>query len=198
MSYKVKTYAADMELDFKEDPRNANKGTERGKKMLDKSIKELGAGRSILVDKNGLVIAGNKTRQTLTESGLRNAIVVETDGTQAVEVKRMDLDLTERRGAARKLAYADNRVAEKDLKWDKAELADDADVLRGYWTDEELDKIIGIVTGGEVNEIDVSKTDAQFWIMVRGKIGAQPDVIHLLRESIGKLPGVEVEFGSIE
>ena len=45
---------------IKPDQHNANKGTERGKELLDQSIKELGAGRSILVDKDGHVIAGNK------------------------------------------------------------------------------------------------------------------------------------------
>jgi hypothetical protein len=122
----VKTYNADLAKDFGDDPRNANKGTERGKKMLDKSITDLGAGRSIVVDKNGLVIAGNKTRAALVETGMKSAIVVETDGSQMVVVKRTDLDLTDRKGRARRLAYADNRVAEIDLSWDIDFVLEDA------------------------------------------------------------------------
>ena len=42
------------------DPRNANLGTERGLRMLDDSLREDGAGRSILVDRDGVTIAGAK------------------------------------------------------------------------------------------------------------------------------------------
>ena len=46
--------------DLKLDAKNANLGTDRGRKMLKQSLAELGAGRSILADKHGNVIAGNK------------------------------------------------------------------------------------------------------------------------------------------
>ena len=46
--------------DLTPDPRNANLGTERGLAMLERSLRETGAGRSILVDRAGRVIAGNK------------------------------------------------------------------------------------------------------------------------------------------
>ena len=42
------------------DPMNANKGTERGAYMVRRSLEKLGAGRSVLVDKHGVLIAGNK------------------------------------------------------------------------------------------------------------------------------------------
>lgn len=140
----VKTYKADLAKDFGEDPRNANKGTERGKKMLDKSVADLGAGRSIVVDKNGLVIAGNKTRQAMVETGISDAIVVETDGTQLVVVKRTDMDLSDKKGNARKLAYADNRVGQIDLEWNADVIIEDiADGLEldGMFSDKELKKI---------------------------------------------------------
>ena len=54
--------------DLKFDPQNANKGTDRGRKALAASLSEFGAGRSILVDKHGSVIAGN------TISGHRSAV----------------------------------------------------------------------------------------------------------------------------
>lgn len=112
----MKTYKADLAKDFGEDPRNANKGTKRGRKMLNRSASDLGAGRSIVVDKNGLVIAGNKTRQAMVETGISDALVVESDGTELVVVKRIDLDLTDVKGRARALAYADNRVGEIDYE----------------------------------------------------------------------------------
>src|SRR5579859_6091797 len=105
------------------DPNNANKGTPRGRGLLEHSLRQYGAGRSILTDKNGVVIAGNKTLETAADIGLP-VKVVETDGTELVVVQRTDLDLT-RDKAARELAYADNRVAEVDLDWDAEQLAED-------------------------------------------------------------------------
>jgi hypothetical protein len=103
--------------DFTPDPNNANKGTQRGRGLLENSLQKLGAGRSVLADKNGVLIAGNKTLQTAVESGFENAIVVETDGTQLVVVKRTDLDLSTD-AKAKELAVADNRIGEISLEWD--------------------------------------------------------------------------------
>jgi hypothetical protein len=36
------------------DDKNANKGTDRGRKMVKQSLDDYGAGRSILIDKHGL------------------------------------------------------------------------------------------------------------------------------------------------
>lgn len=125
------------------DPRNANKGTERGRGMLEKSLQELGAGRSILCDKNNVVIAGNKTIEVAAESGFENALIVETDGTQLVVVKRTDLDLTKDE-KAKKLAIADNRTSEISLSWEPeilAELSQDVD-LSGFFTEDELSDLV--------------------------------------------------------
>ncbi len=43
------------------DGKNANKGTEYGQSLIEKSLRKFGAGRSILIDKNNKIIAGNKT-----------------------------------------------------------------------------------------------------------------------------------------
>ena len=43
---------------LKLDPHNANRGTDRGRRAVADSLAECGAGRSILVDRDGTVIAG--------------------------------------------------------------------------------------------------------------------------------------------
>jgi hypothetical protein len=43
------------------DDTNANDGTLRGQDLVCKSLQRFGTGRSILVDKNNRIIAGNKT-----------------------------------------------------------------------------------------------------------------------------------------
>lgn len=96
---------------------NANKGTEFGHHLMEKSFREFGAGRSILLDKNGKIIAGNKSAETAAAIGLQNVIVIETDGTQLVAVKRTDIDIDSRQG--RELALADNATSKANLEWDK-------------------------------------------------------------------------------
>jgi len=58
--------------DLSPDEHNANRGTPRGRAVLDKSLQELGAGRSILVDRNGRIIAGNKTHEAAAGAGLED------------------------------------------------------------------------------------------------------------------------------
>ena len=120
---------------------NANKGTARGSAMLEKSLREYGAGRSVLVDKAGRIIAGNKTIEAAGSIGLDNALMIETDGSQVVIVKRTDLDLDSPQG--RGLAIADNRVAEVGLDWDMEALekiGEELD-LGEFWFDDELPEI---------------------------------------------------------
>lgn len=130
--------------DLQPDIRNANRGTERGRYALETSLREYGAGRSIVVDKEGRIIAGNKTLQTAAEMGLDDVVVVQTDGRQIVAVQRMDLDLAND-DKARMLAYADNRVGELDLDFDPevlaADLAADLDFDK-FWHDDELNAIL--------------------------------------------------------
>lgn len=76
-----------------QDDHNLNKGTEAGQKLMEKSFKELGAGRSILVDKDGRIIAGNKSQKAAMAAGIRKVRVIETHGDELIAVKRTDLSL---------------------------------------------------------------------------------------------------------
>ncbi len=143
------------------DKRNANRGTERGRYMLETSLRELGAGRSILLDKNNNVIAGNKTLEVSQEIGLDDILVIETDGTKLVAVKRMDLDITDPTGKARKLAYADNRVSEVDLSFDfdmiKQDISGGLD-LTDFWFDWELGIIERDTPDGQGDENKINES----------------------------------------
>ena len=99
------------------DDKNFNKGTEFGNAMIEKSLRKLGAGRSIVIDKHNRVIAGNKTVENAASIGLDKVIVVETTGDQIVAVKRVDIDLDSKKG--RELALADNATSKANLDWDE-------------------------------------------------------------------------------
>lgn len=98
------------------DNKNFNKGTEYGQHLIEESLRKFGAGRSILLDKNNRIIAGNKTIENAAIVGLDNVIIVETDGNQIVAVKRKDIDLDSAKG--RELALADNATSKANLAWD--------------------------------------------------------------------------------
>ena len=53
--------------DLKQDSRNFNKGSEQGQELMERSFKEMGAGRSILIDRNGNIIKG--IRAPFTQGG---------------------------------------------------------------------------------------------------------------------------------
>jgi DNA modification methylase len=108
---------------LKLDPKNANKGTDRGRALVESSLAECGAGRSIVADKDGTVIAGNKTLEAARRLGLRLRFV-ETAGDELLVVKRTDLKLDEDE-RARRLAYLDNRSSELGLDWDLSQILAD-------------------------------------------------------------------------
>src|SRR5688500_4967744 len=62
------------------DDKNANKGTPRGMGLLENSIQRNKLGRSVLIDKNRRIIAGNKTAETFGTVGGQKVLVVKTRG----------------------------------------------------------------------------------------------------------------------
>lgn len=100
-----------------QDNLNFNRGTEFGERLMDNSLRKFGLGRSVLVDKNNRIIAGNKTVEKAVELGFEKAIVVETSGEQLVVVKRKDIDLDSEMG--REMALADNATSAANLEWDE-------------------------------------------------------------------------------
>ena len=126
------------------DPRNANQGTARGRRLLATSLATYGAGRSVLVDRHGTLIAGNKTFEQARALGLP-VKVVPTTGDELIAVKRTDLDL-ETDAGARALAIADNRVSEVDLSWDTArldELRREGVDMDPWFTEAEFARLVG-------------------------------------------------------
>ena len=113
-----------------QDSHNFNKGTEGGAKLMERSLKELGACRSILIDKNGNIIAGNKTQEAAIKAGIKKVRVIETTGDELVAVKRTDVDINSAEG--RKMAFIDNLATQVNLTWDETELKSVQDDVAGF------------------------------------------------------------------
>ena len=157
------------------DHSNANRGTERGRYALEASLRKYGAGRSILVDRLGRIIAGNKTAETAADVGIDDVIVVQTDGRQVVAVQRTDLDLDS--NEARELAYADNRVGQLDLDFDPAQILADLNAgvnLDQFWRKDELDELLADLqpktTGDTPAEVDRAEELRQKWGTCAGQL----------------------------
>lgn len=102
------------------DNKNFNRHTEFGMQCLEKSIRANKFGRSVLVDKDNRIIAGNGVVETAAAIGETKIKIVETTGDELVVVKRTDLSLDSKAG--REMALADNSVAAVDLDWNEDEI----------------------------------------------------------------------------
>ena len=99
--------------DLKSDHKNARKRTDRSATLIEESLKRYGAARSIVIDEDNRVLAGNGTIEGAKAAGLENVRVIETDGDEIIAVKRKGLSEDEKVG----LALADNRTADLS-EWD--------------------------------------------------------------------------------
>lgn len=126
--------------DLTQDEHNFNKGTEGGAELMERSLKELGAGRSILLDKNDVIIAGNKTQEAAIKAGIKKVRIIETTGDEIVAVKRTDVDINDAKG--RELALVDNLSSQVNLSWDESEIGaidvDGFDASDWGWTPPEM------------------------------------------------------------
>ena len=118
-----------------QDTYNFNRGNEQGQQLMERSFKELGAGRSILLDRNGNIIAGNKSQKAAIAAGIKRVRVIETTGDELVAVKRTDVDIDTAEG--RKMAYLDNLTTQVNLTWDvRAPCTQGGGLRRGSSTSE--------------------------------------------------------------
>lgn len=116
--------------EIKFDKKNYRKHSDDNKRMIRKSLDECGAGRSIVIDAEGEIIAGNGVYEQAKKKGMP-VRVVETDGSELVVVKRTDLATDDEK--RRLLAMADN-AASDNVEWDMDALTADFDGCElGEW-----------------------------------------------------------------
>lgn len=103
---------------FTEDEHNFNQHTEEGMKLLGESIEKVGVIESVTVSSDGKIITGNARSQKLKEAfgEAVEPIVVETDGTRPVILKRTDINS----GTAKfhEAAILANTTAKKNINLD--------------------------------------------------------------------------------
>lgn len=110
--------------EIKLDENNYRIHDDRNKRLIQKSLKGYGAGRSILLDKDGVIIAGNGTYEQARELGIP-VKVIETDGTELIAVQRTDLATEDDKRAG--LAIMDNAASDSS-RFDTSKLNNDFSV----------------------------------------------------------------------
>jgi ParB-like chromosome segregation protein Spo0J len=128
--------------DLKQDHKNARKRTNQSAELIQESLKRYGAARSIVIDENNRILAGNGTIEGAKAAGIKNVRIIETDGDEIIAVKRTGLSEHDKVG----LALADNRTS--DLSdWDAEmlhRLSEEQDISP-WFDDDDLAEIIGEV-----------------------------------------------------
>lgn len=131
--------------EIKFDKRNYRKYNDKNKKLIKKSLQECGAGRSIIIDNEGEIIAGNGVYEQAQKLGLKTKIV-ETDGSELVVVKRTDLKTDDEKRKA--LAVMDNSTS------DTSEF--DMELLTADFTVDELEDFgIELPEDEDIKEMEV-------------------------------------------
>jgi len=94
---------------IKQDPNNTRIHGQENKLLINKSLSQNGAGRSVVIDNDGFLIAGNGVMEQAEELGME-VEVVESDGSKLIVIKRTDLSYDDEKRL--NLAIADNATAE--------------------------------------------------------------------------------------
>lgn len=122
------------------DPQNRRTHPQRNIAMLTDALAQVGAARSIVIDEDDVIHAGNGVVTAFKAAGLTKLKIVEGDADTLVAVRRRGLTPEQKRA----LALFDNRTAEL-AEWNapqlEADLMADAD-LTPFFTDKELDKLL--------------------------------------------------------
>lgn len=122
------------------DYKNARRRTDRSAELIKESLQRYGAARSIVIDEDNRILAGNGTIEGAKAAGIKNVRIVETDGSEVIAIKRIGLSEEEKVG----LALADNRTADLS-EWDQAmlhRLSEEHD-LSPWFDADDLSELIG-------------------------------------------------------
>jgi hypothetical protein len=165
--------------------------------MLVDALGQVGAARSIVIDEDNVIRAGNGLVEAAAEAGITKLQIVEADGQTVIAVRRRNLTPEQKRA----LAMFDNRTGEL-AEWDGTQLADDRAhglELSPFFDENELRKHLrGEPADAVVTEVATDDVGDQFWIAIRGPLKSQALALQRLRDVMREVAGVEVELGTIQ
>ena len=168
----IKTASIDS---LKHDPRNARKHPEKNIQVIEKALRNVGAARSIVIDEDNVVLAGNGVLEAAKNAGLHKVVVVDVDGSSLVAVRRTGLTDEQKTH----LAIADNRAAELSV-----------------WDDQVLNSLLARLDPDDVRgmELEIPKMPTEQSRLVPLEVQKPPDLgwvlIGVPLEKFGQIQGM--------
>jgi len=128
--------------DLKSDHKNARRRTDRSSDLIKESLQRYGAARSIVIDEDNRILAGNGTIDGAKAAGIRRVRIIESEGDEVIAVRRSGLSEEQKVG----LALADNRTADLS-EWDLEMLhrLSEEHELDPWFNQDDLDELLNVV-----------------------------------------------------
>ena len=139
--------------DLKQDHKNARKRTETSASLLKESLQRYGPARSIVIDEDDRILAGNGTVEAALGLGIEGLRVIDANPDEIIAVRRTGLTEDQKVG----LALADNRTADL-AEWDAEmlhRLSEEHDIAP-WFEDDDVEALLEQV---EQLEPEEGKTD---------------------------------------
>lgn len=192
--------------DLVADPSNRRAHNPRNIGMVVDALHEVGAARSIVIDEDNVILAGNGVTEAAAEAGITKVRVIEASGDELIAVRRSGLTPEQKRA----LAIYDNRTGEL-ATWNASQFKDD---LAGgldfgkFFTKVELDAILGTAgpAAGKTDPDDVPQERATDIVagdlfelghhrILCGDSTVQADVARLMRDVRAGLMNTDPPYG---
>jgi hypothetical protein len=158
---------------LKADPHNRRSHPTRNKSMLAESLSEVGAARSIVIDEDDVILAGNGVAEQAPDAGITKVQIVEADGDTLVAVRRRNLTPDQKR----KLAMYDNRTAEL-AEWNPEQLSADKSAglnLQPFFTEKELASVLDADGLTQVRKrLEIARPQEVAWVLVAIPLAVWP------------------------
>jgi 16S rRNA G966 N2-methylase RsmD len=178
--------------DLKSDHKNARRRTDRSASLIAESLKRFGAARSIVIDEDGRILAGNGTVEGAKKAGIDKLRIIEAEGDELIAVRRAGLTEDQKVG----LALADNRSSDLS-EWDNEmlrQLSEEHDLTPWFEDDELLAEVLepeeGLTDADDVPEPpeEPITKPGDLWILGNHRLlcGDSTDVLAVERLMDGK------------
>lgn len=118
--------------------------------MVVDALKHVGAARSIVIDEDNIILAGNGVTAAAAKAGITKLRVIDAGGDELIAVRRTGLTAEQKRA----LAIYDNRTAEL-ATWNMDQLAADHAAgldFKSFFSDEETADLLSLMKGGTVGK----------------------------------------------
>lgn len=167
------------------DDRNNNKHTPYGMDLLEKSVNKVGIIESITVSNDDKIISGNARHEVIGKNFTKEALVIETDGTQPIIIKRTDIESdTKQFYEASILA---NTTSKKNIDFDN-------EVIEQLAVDYDIDIVdlgVDVEYNEEIQNGNIVKQNISPFIKTHILLSFPPEKMIYLQDLIEKIINIE-------